>query len=200
MKVIIFGGTGRIGAAAAAELSSRHEVITVGKSSGDIRCDVTDAEQVRAVFQSIGEFDAVISTFGKVRFAPFTEMTPDLYRIGLEDKLLGQVGLVLIGKEFIQDRGSFTLTSGILSSEPIATGSSGSMVNGALESFVVAAAVEMPRGIRINIVSPTVIAEDMEKYGRYFRGFEPVSVDRAALAYAKSVEGVQTGRVYRVPG
>jgi hypothetical protein len=38
----------------------------------------------------------------------------------------------------------------------------------------------------------------MKDYAPFFRGFEPIPAARAALAYAKSVEGAQTGRVYRV--
>jgi hypothetical protein len=56
----------------------------------------------------------------------------------------------------------------------------------------------MPRGLRINAVSPGVITEAMPDYAPFFRGFEPVPAARAALAYAKSVEGAQTGQVYRV--
>jgi NAD(P)-dependent dehydrogenase (short-subunit alcohol dehydrogenase family) len=111
---------------------------------------------------------------------------------------MGQVNLVLIGREFIADGGSFTLTTGVLDSDPIRMGTSASMVNGAVNAFVVAAAIEMPRGLRINAVSPGVITEAMPDYAPFFRGFEPVPAARAALAYAKSVEGAQTGQVYRV--
>ena len=71
------------------------------------------------------------------------------------------------------------------------------MVNGALESFVRAAAIEL-RNQRINAVSPSVIAESMDAYGAYFRGFEPVPAKRVALAFSRSVEGAQTGQIYRV--
>lgn len=198
MKVIIFGGTGTIGSAVVHELSSRHEIIAVGKNSGDFQCDITDKNQVKELFKKVGEFDALVSTVGNVHFSDFEKMTYDLYQIGLQDKLMGQVNLVLTGREFIKDKGSFTLTSGILAHDPIYSGTSASMVNGAIESFVQAASIEMPRDLRINVVSPTVILEAMPKYAPYFRGFEPIPASRAALAYSKSVEGLQTGQVYRV--
>lgn len=198
MKVIVFGGTGIIGSAVVRELSSRHEVISVGKSSGDFQCDITNNNQVGEFFKKVGKFDALISTTGNVHFSVFEKMTPDLYQIGLQDKLMGQVNLVLIGREFINDKGSFTLTSGVLAHDPICFGTSASMVNGAIESFVHAASIEMPRDLRINAVSPTVILEAMPKYAPYFRGFEPVPANRVALAYSKSVEGLQTGQIYRV--
>jgi hypothetical protein len=77
------------------------------------------------------------------------------FDIGLRDKLMGQVNLVLIGRETVSDGGSFTLSTGVLDSDPIRGGSSASMVNGAVNAFVMAAAIEMPRGLRINAVSPS---------------------------------------------
>jgi NAD(P)-dependent dehydrogenase (short-subunit alcohol dehydrogenase family) len=111
---------------------------------------------------------------------------------------MGQVNLVLLVQSSVRDAGSFTLISGVLSADPIRAGSSASMVNGAIDAFVRAAAIELPRGLRINSVSPTVFEESMDGYGPFFRGFKPVSVAQAALAFAKSIEGAQTGQTYCV--
>lgn len=198
MRIIVIGGTGTIGKAIVKELSSRHEILAIGYSSGDMHCDITSEKSIREMYEKAGKFDAVISATGKVHFGDFSEMTAEKYQIGLNDKLMGQVNLVLIGLEYIRDKGSFTLTSGILARDPIRAGSSASMVNGALESFVRAAAIELPRGLRINAVAPTVIAEAMLDYASFFRGFDPVPAAKAALAYSKSAEGLQTGQVYEV--
>jgi NAD(P)-dependent dehydrogenase (short-subunit alcohol dehydrogenase family) len=198
MRVLVVGASGTIGRAVVAELRERHEIVAAGRESGDVRVDITDKASIRAAFEAAGPIDAVVSAAGKVKFAAFAEMTDADYRIGLADKLMGQVNLVLIGREFIADGGSFTLTTGVLDSDPIRMGTSASMVNGAVNAFVVAAAIEMPRGLRINAVSPGVITEAMPDYAPFFRGFEPVPAARAALAYAKSVEGAQTGQIYRV--
>jgi NAD(P)-dependent dehydrogenase (short-subunit alcohol dehydrogenase family) len=198
MRVLIAGASGTIGRAVKEELEQRHEVITAGRTSGDVRLDITDSASIRAAFAEVGPVDAVVSTTGTVKFAPFNEMEAADYEIGLRDKLMGQVNLVLIGRDSISDGGSFTLTTGALDRDPILAGSSASMVNGAVNAFVMAAAIEMPRGQRINAVSPGVIEEAMEVYAPYFRGFEPVPAVRAALAYSKSVEGARTGVVFRV--
>ena len=198
MRVLVVGASGTIGRAVVAELGQRHEVIAAGRSSGELRTDITDSAAIRTMFEKAGSVDALVSATGKVTFAPFGDMSEEDYGIGLKDKLMGQVNLVLIGRDFVSDGGSFTLTTGILDSDPILQGTSASMVNGAINAFVAAAAIEMPRGQRINVVSPGVIAEAMEVYAPFFRGFEPVPAARAALAYAKSVEGAQTGRVYHV--
>lgn len=198
MKILVVGGTGTIGRAVVAELGQRHDVVTAGRQTGEIVLDVTDTASIGAAFEALGPLDAVVSAIGKVKFAPFAEMTAADYQIGLEDKLMGQVNLVLIGRDFVAEGGSFTLTTGVLDHDPIALGSSASMVNGAINAFAMAAAIEMPRGQRINVVSPDVITEAMADYGPFFRGFEPVPAARAALAYAKSVEGLRTGVVFEV--
>jgi len=198
MRVLIVGASGIVGRAVMRELGQRHEIVTAGRSSGDLRVDITSAESIQAMFQKAGQVDAVVACAGKVKFAALEAMTAADYEVGLKDKLMGQVNLVLIGRGFVPEGGSFTLTTGVLDHDPIRQGSSASMVNGALNAFVLAAAIEMPRGQRINAVSPGVIEEAMDDYGPFFRGFEPVPAARAALAFAKSVEGAQTGQVYRV--
>lgn len=198
MKIIVVGGTGVIGKAIVNELSQRHEVICAGHTQGDIQVDISDAHSIEKMYQTIANVDAVISATGNVHFGSLSTMTPELYQLGLQSKLMGQVNLMLIGLRYLNDAGSFTLTSGILSHDPIRLGSSASMVNGALDSFVKSAAIEMPRAMRINCVSPTVVLESMDKFAPYFRGFVPVPAAKVAMAYSKSVEGAQTGWVYSV--
>ena len=198
MRVVLVGASGTIGQAVAKELAVRHEILAVGSRSGDVHMDITVADSIRAGLARIGRFDALVSVTGKVKFAPLEAMTEADYAIGLKDKLMGQVNLVLIGREMIADGGSFTLTSGVLSHDPVRFGSSASMVNGAIDAFVRAAAIELPRGLRINSVSPGVLLESMAGYGPFFRGHEPVPAARVALAYAKSVEGARTGEVFQV--
>lgn len=198
MKIILIGASGTIGQAVERELAERHDVIRVGYSSGDYQVDIRDVASIRQLFEQTGRFDALIAATGKVHFGALAEMQAEQFAVGLQDKLMGQVNLLLIGREFINDGGSFTFTSGVLSDDPIVAGTSASMVNGALNSFVKAAAIELPRGLRVNIISPTVLVEAMDSYGPFFRGFKPVPAVDVALAYSKSVEGKQTGQIYTV--
>lgn len=198
MKIIIVGATGTIGCAVAKELAPRHSIVYVGHTQGDVQVDITDEHSIDRMYRAIGPFDALISATGKVHFSPLLECSRSDYQIGLDSKLMGQVNLVLIGLKYINRSGSFTLTSGILSHDPIRMGSSAAMVNGAIDSFVRSAAIEMPNSIRINSVSPTVLLESIDDYAPYFRGYEPVPASRVALAYCKSVEGAQNGVIYQV--
>jgi NAD(P)-dependent dehydrogenase (short-subunit alcohol dehydrogenase family) len=198
MKIILIGASGTLGKAISAELSPRHEIVSVGRKSGDFQADMREIKSLQTAFQKIGRVDAIVCAAGSVYFGPWGELTPERFDIGLCDKLMGQVNAVLAGQEFLNDGGSLTLTSGILSEDPIRYGAAASLVNGALESFVRAAAIELPRGLRINVVSPTVVEESMSSFGPYFRGYKAVPASEAALAYSKSVEGQQTGQIYKV--
>jgi hypothetical protein len=185
------------------ELGSRHKILSAGRKGADIQLDIADPASLSRGLQKAGRLDAVISAAGAVAFAPLADIKPaplgeSIFTLGLANKLLGQVNLALAAREVLADGGSITLTSGILSDTPIAAGSSATMVNGALEAFVKTAAVELPRGLRINCVSPSVLVEAMDKYAPFFRGIEPVTAARAALAFSRSVEGLQTGQVFRV--
>ena len=198
MKIAVIGATGTIGKAVVSLLAKRHEIIEVGNSSGQFQVDMTDIRSVEALFGKIGKVDAVISTAGKLHFGPLQELTPEKFEIGLRDKLMGQINLALVAQHHLNDGGSITLTSGILSDEPILQGANASTVNAALDGFVRAAAIELKRGIRINVVSPTVLEESLASYGPFFYGFEAAPASRVAQAYSRSVEGAQTGRVYKV--
>jgi NAD(P)-dependent dehydrogenase (short-subunit alcohol dehydrogenase family) len=198
MKIILVGASGTIGKAVQAELGQRHEVVRVNRSSGDFQVDIADPASIQSLYKQVGAFDALISTTGQVHFGPLEQLTLEQHDIGLRNKLMGQVNLVTYGLQYIRDSGSFTLTGGLLNDDPIRQGVSAALVNGALEGFVKGAAIELPRGLRINVVSPTVIEEALPVYAPYFRGTKAVPARDAALGYAKSVEGAQTGRVYRI--
>ncbi|CAN7363768.1 short chain dehydrogenase [Acidovorax sp. LjRoot117] len=197
-KILLIGASGTIGQAVMANLGARHDVITAGRSSGTHRVDFAQPGAVAQLFEAVGTVDAIVSTAGNLHFGPLADMTPEQFNLGLQDKLLGQVQLALIGQKYLTDGGSITLTAGILSIEPIRNGASATAVNAAIEGFVAAAAIELPRGLRINAVSPTILTESVGVYGPFFPGFDTVPAERAARGYQRSVEGAQTGRVYRV--
>ena len=198
MKILLIGASGTVGSAVKAELAQRHDVISIGRNSGDFQVDISDSASIRKLFEQTGRFDALICAAGSVTFAPLGEMSEKDFALGLQNKLMGQVNLLLIGREFANDGASFTFTSGVINREPIRTGSSAALVNAALDGFVKAAAIELPRGLRVNSVSPTVLEEAMDHYAPFFRGFKPVPAAEVALAYAKSVEGLHTGQTYQV--
>ncbi|MCQ4056200.1 short chain dehydrogenase [Aeromonas sp. SG16] len=198
MKIVIVGASGTIGSAVSELLAKDHQVIRVGHSQGDATVDMRDPASIKALFAGLGQFDALVVASGNVAFNALTEMTDEQWQVGLQSKLMGQINLTRAAIPHLSDKGSITLISGILSEEPINWGVSATTINGAVEHFVKAAACELPRGLRINVVSPTVLAESMDKYADFFPGFVPVPAAKVAQAYKKSVLGIQTGQVFKV--
>lgn len=195
MRILIVGAGGTVGQAACRALQSRHEIVAAGRSSGDIVVDLTDTASIRAMFDQIGTVDAVVAAAGHSHFGPLSAMTEKDFRKGLDDKLMGQINLVLIGLKHVADAGSFTLTTGVLDRDPVRGGANAAAVNGAISAFARSAALEMPRSIRINVVSPALLEESVTRYAGVFPGHIPVSSARVGQAYVKSVEGALTGQI-----
>lgn len=197
-KVIVIGATGTLGKAVCAALAEKHEVVAVGKSGGDLQVDITSEQSIATLFEKVGAFDALVLAAGDVAFAGLEDMTSEQWAVGLQSKMMGQINATRHAVKHLNDAGSITLVSGVLTDEPIAWGAAASTVNGAINHFVKAAATELPRGIRINVVSPTMLTESKPVYGDFFPGFADVPAEKVAKAYVKSVMGVQTGRVFEI--
>jgi NAD(P)-dependent dehydrogenase (short-subunit alcohol dehydrogenase family) len=195
MKIIIVGASGRIGKEVDKVLSDSHEIVRVGVRSGDVQCDYTDIASVRGMFEKIGKFDSLISVAGgDSTFKPFQDLNDEDYRYGFERKFLGQIRFLKFGGSIVRDNGSFVFTSGFLSHYPnlasIATGP----LNAAVDTFVKNIAPLLPRGIRVNVVSPAPIVEP----GQENKGL--VTAAETAKLYVKAVEGNITGQVLRAWG
>ncbi|MCM0081725.1 short chain dehydrogenase [Geomonas sp. Red32] len=193
MRVIVVGATGTIGKAVVKLLAREHEVIRAASHSGDIRVDMTRTDSIERMYSEVGPFDALICAAGVAKFGPLAELSEDDFQLGLDGKLMGQINLVRMGLGRINDNGSFTLTSGILSHQPMPGSSSISMINAGVEGFVRAAALELNRGIRINVVSPPWVKETLVALGMDTSGGMPA--ERVAHAYLASLTGTRSGVV-----
>jgi NAD(P)-dependent dehydrogenase (short-subunit alcohol dehydrogenase family) len=193
MRVIVVGATGTIGTAVVKALAGRHEVVRVGNSSGDFTVDIASADSIRRLYQQVGRFDALVSTAGKAGWGPLPSLSDEQFQLGLSNKLMGQVNLVRLGLEHVADGGSFTLTSGVLAREPMPGSANVSLVNSGLEGFGMAAALDVPRGIRVNVVSPPWVSETLQAMGQDPSHGMPAS--KVAVAYVAAVEGSQSGTV-----
>ena len=195
MKILIVGATGKVGRCAVEALGTRHDIVTAGRNNGDVQMDIEDIDSIRSMYEQVGKVDAVISAVGHVHFGPVDEMSAEELSGSIAGKALPQINLVLAGIDFVNDGGSFTITSGVTNRDPIRGGAAAGAANGALDGFVVAAAVDMPRGIRINAVSPEVLESCREAYAGYFPGHHHVSDAAVGLAFEKAVEGCLSGQV-----
>jgi NAD(P)-dependent dehydrogenase (short-subunit alcohol dehydrogenase family) len=194
VKVVIVGAIGTIGSAVVSELERRgHEVIRVSHSRGDRRVDLASEASISSMYEGVGAFDALVSAAGQARFAPLEKLSTEDFRFSLESKLMGQVNLVRLGAPRVREGGSFSLTSGVLASEPMPGSAAISVVNSAVEGFVRAAALELTRGVRINVVSPPWVSETLRAMGRDPSAGMPA--ENVARAFAEAVEGRATGQV-----
>ncbi|EMK2732772.1 short chain dehydrogenase [Vibrio vulnificus] len=193
--VILIGALGKMGQAALTGLG-KHKVITAGRSGNvDHVVDITDENSIRALYEKVGHFDAVVNTVGFCEYATFAEMSESQWMTTVMSKMMGQINLVRIGQEYIADNGSFTLISGILNVKPIPYAIADATTSGAIDTFVKCVAHEMPRGTRINVVNPTVLEEAWEVYGEMMPGFEPVPGKLVGKAFERSVDGFINGEV-----
>jgi len=193
MRILVVGASGTIGHAVVAALEPGHEVVPVSRRSTSIVLDMADPESIAAMYRQVGVVDAVVSAAGDARFGPLAQLSDEDFRFSIANKLLGQVNLVRLGFGHLRDGGSITVTSGILARSPMVGGAAISLVNAALEGFVRAAALEAPRGVRVNAVSPPWVSETLEKLGMDPAPGLPAAI--VARAYLESVTGTQTGAV-----
>jgi len=198
MKILIIGGNGTIGKKVGRHFSKKHEIMIGGRNSGDVSVDIAESKSIEAMFESIGKLDAVVCIAGEAKWAAFDSMAEEDFYIGLKSKLMGQVNLVRIGLKYLNAGGSFTLTTGILADHPVMLTTSPAMVNGAIHSFVKAAALELENGIRINVVSSGLVEDAVDKYEAYFPGHNPIPMRKVINGYVKSVEGKGTGEIIRM--
>jgi NAD(P)-dependent dehydrogenase (short-subunit alcohol dehydrogenase family) len=193
MRILLVGATGTIGRAVAALLRPRHDVVEASRQKARYHVDFADPDSIRSLYEDVGHVDAVVSAAGQAAWKPFSTLTDADFAFSLRNKLMGQVNLARIGTHWVRDGGSFTLTSGILAREPSPGSVAVSLVNAAVEAFGRAAALELQRGLRINVVSPPWVSETLQAMGGDASGGVPAA--DVARSYVESVEGTQTGQI-----
>jgi NAD(P)-dependent dehydrogenase (short-subunit alcohol dehydrogenase family) len=191
MKVVVVGATGTIGKAVAEALEGKHEVVRVSRR-GAVQADLEDAASIARLFGTVKDVDAVVCCAGSAVFKPLAELTDADFQVGIRSKLMGQVNLARAALRYLRDGGSVTLTSGVLAREPQPGSAAISLVNAGVEAFVAAAAIEAPRGIRVNVVSPPWISETLAAMRMDPAGGIPAAA--CAKAYVAAVEGNDRGK------
>jgi NAD(P)-dependent dehydrogenase (short-subunit alcohol dehydrogenase family) len=196
MKIVVVGAGGVIGRAVCEALGSLGSIIRVGRSSGDIRIDATSIRDIQRLYELVGTFDHLISLIGVgVPMGALSALPPEAFGMGFANKVEPQIMLVKLGQQHVRDGGSFTLSAGHLSKEPLPGFPAVAMANGAIEAFVRSAALDLARGVRINSVSPLFVIESLQAAGfTDSAGLPTMSAADTALAYRASVLGSCTGR------
>jgi NAD(P)-dependent dehydrogenase (short-subunit alcohol dehydrogenase family) len=196
MRILVVGATGTLGRPVVQALSLVHDVVAASRS-GAVSVDIDDPASIKAMYAELGAVDAVVCAAGDAAYGPLAELSDDDFERSLHGKLMGQVNLLRFGLDNVRDDGSITLTAGTLARYPEPGSAALSLVNSALEGFVRAAALDAPRGIRVNVVSPPYATETLEASGADPSLGLPAS--EIATLYVQSVTGQQTGAVIEAP-
>jgi NAD(P)-dependent dehydrogenase (short-subunit alcohol dehydrogenase family) len=194
MKIILLGASGIIGSEIDKALSPNHEIVRAGRN-GDVKVDYTDTQSVKAMFDQVGKFDALITAVGRdSAFKPYENLTDEDFEYGFQRKFMAQINLVRVGTPYANDGASFTLSSGYLSDYPNPASAATGPFNAAVDSFARTVGPMLPRGIRVNVVSPAPVVSPDEA------GRGLVTASQAAGGYIKSIEGTMNGEVIRMWG
>ena len=197
MKILFIGGNGTIGKPVVNHFSKTDEVIVAGRNSGDIVLDIANTDSIKKALDQLGKLDAIVCIAGEAKWDDFENLSEQDYYIGIKSKLMGQVNLVRIGQDYINENGSITLSTGILADDPVIKTTSAAMVNGAIHSFVQAVSLELKGFPRVNAVSLGMVDDAYEKYKNYFPGHNPIPMNKVIKAYERSVKGQGNGDVIR---
>ncbi|MDT8912252.1 short chain dehydrogenase [Amycolatopsis sp. PS_44_ISF1] len=201
MRIVVVGGAGTIGRRLVPALRSQnHDVVVAGRTSGDVHVDLASHATIEALYREFGPVDGAVSIAAHGALVEFETLTSDSLQENMRAKFFGQADLVLTGQHHCTDGASFTLTSGIFADQawPHVTG--GGVISGALHSFTLSAAIELPRGMRINVVSPTMIGDSVDDFTENFPGMRPVPMDELVNHHLDCIDGDSTGRVIRAYG
>jgi NAD(P)-dependent dehydrogenase (short-subunit alcohol dehydrogenase family) len=191
VKIVVIGATGTIGKPLSDTLASKHDVVRVSRK-GSVKADIEDVGSLKKLFEQVKDIDAVVCCAGSAAFKPLAQLTDADFQLSIKSKLMGQVNLVRIAMSYVKDGGSITLTGGVLAHEPMQGGAAISMVNAGIEGFVTGAAIEMPRGIRLNLVSPPWISETLAAFKMDPSGGIPAAA--CAKAYVAAIEEKYQGQ------
>lgn len=196
MKTVVIGGTGLVGTEIVKLLSQDHDVIAVGRTSGDLQVDIENKDSIKALFEKVGPVDAIVVAAGDGVMGRFDDESDHAYDLALKSKVMGQVNVVRIGHKYLKTGGSITLTSGSVAKKPMPNTAAIAAGVGAIDAFVATVALELEEDKRINAISLSLVKESAEKFGMDSSGCVPAS--DVSKRYQDCITGSFNGQVRAV--
>lgn len=136
--------------------AARADLARTGPPAGRLSAhpvDIGDPAQVTRLFERVGTLSHLVVTAADLPYGPVVSLSEDSMVRAVRSKILGPLFAAQQAAPRITKPGSITFTSGIAASRPAPGGALAATVNGALESMVLALALELAP-IRVNAVSP----------------------------------------------
>src|SRR5258708_23642191 len=91
MKIVLIGANGKIGELVQTAMAGAgHEIVKVGRKSGDFQVDIESRESIRQLYRVVGSFDAVAVAACEVVFSPPSPLTPQNLQISFWSTLPSQ--------------------------------------------------------------------------------------------------------------
>lgn len=187
-KVLVIGASGLLGKNVVSLMTDKYEVVTSSLNDAKFPADISNEESLRALFEKVGNVDAIICTAGMVNFVDWNQADASDWQFGLANKLMGQVNILRLGRAYVNEGGAIVLTTGLLAQYPIPGSSIVSAVNAAVEAAIAAVKVELDDSVRIGAVSPGWVAETMSAMG-----MDPSSGTPAAEVASRFIDFVESG-------
>jgi NADP-dependent 3-hydroxy acid dehydrogenase YdfG len=195
-RVLVIG-TGNIGGALVRALDGKAEVLEASRQGG-LKLDITSQESIRSLDANVPDgVDHVVVATGASTFGPLKSFDAAAWQANIGGKLMSVTTLVVLlvnETAVLRDGGSITVTSG----------QSGSTVNelwpglacncAGLDAFVRCAGRGLPRGLRLNAVSPALVTETATRAGMPTAG--TVAAKDVAEAYLPLIFGQMSGEVH----
>jgi NAD(P)-dependent dehydrogenase (short-subunit alcohol dehydrogenase family) len=165
MRALVIGAAGTIGGAVTRQLEQAGWSVIAASRTVAPRIDLADPSTIEACFAALDGLDAVICCGPSTPLFPFVTRSATEFTEATSPKLFGQVALVRHAIDALGPGGSITLTGGALGRGFAPGAAAGRLVNRGLEAFVESVAPELPRELRLNLVSPGWVSETARSLG-----------------------------------
>ncbi len=198
MKVLVIGASGTIGKAVAQLFKDKGYEVNEASRSTQPGVDFTNPAAIDEFYSQLDEVDAIVTTAGDAAFVSLDKLTEEQIQLSLNSKLMGQINMVRKGLSKLRANGVFVITGGMLAYSPWPQTSMITMVNGGLEGFAKAAALDLTEGRRIVIVHPPWVAETAAALGMDATPWPNAA--KTAEAYLAAIEGSKNGEPIFVEG
>jgi len=138
---------------------SLDEAVTkLGRDARAVVADVSNDDDVRALFEKEERVDILVTCAGGAIFGPIEKVTPEDVRTLFATRVFGQMSVAHFAVPRMKQGGTIIFCSGVGDVVGLVPYSAGSAVDGAVNALARSLAVELGgRGIRVNAVSPGVI-------------------------------------------
>jgi 3-oxoacyl-[acyl-carrier protein] reductase len=153
--------------------------------------EVTDEGSVAALFDAVGQLDAVVNCAGVSGFGLITELPVDQFRMTVDVCLTGSFLIAQHAGRRLAEGGCLVLIASLNARQPAVGMSAYCAAKAGVAMLSQVAALELgPRGIRVNAVSPGLVPTPLTDPGLAIPGVLDGYLENTALGRAGTPEDI----------